>query len=834
MISSASFAAAPDEKKYYETGREAYANDLFDVAEINFIRLLEMFPQSGYGPETRLLLIESLVRQGKYDEAIRGCQNALNVTPEPQNPNAILFWMGESFSKTGRYDEGIATFQKVIADKPESQMGRNATLSLAWTTWLKGDVTTATEALKAATEKYKGDPEGAKASLLLAKIALQQKKFESASTQLDRIMAMKVPRPILLEAQFLRAQVYIVSKRYEEALALLKPISEDKKGAGSEVLTDTWFSLGTVYFFQKKYDEAAKAFELVFTKGDSLARRREALEQYVLCYVQLNRTNDGITRLRSVIEKNPDKPLAIEASFVIAHILSDQKNYEAALAEYQGIIARYPKNNRAFDAYAQASETCLQLKRVEEAVEYMTRARKNYTGAEFVARTYSKTGDIYLAAKDYEKAEEAYKKLITEFPRTVYAEGALYHLGKTYTAAENYKGAITAYQSLITQFPKSSYADVAQFEVAKVSLLGGNFPKAREAYAELLERYPNSPQAPSAFFGVADSYYREGKFVEAAKEYAEFAVKYPKHEWLALTAYNRCLAIAKQGQEEKTLAEFASFLQKHEGTAIAAQALFWMGNYYFSKQDFGNAKARFEQLARKFPKDDLADDAMYWSGKCAMFLEDYQNANKLFQQVVEMPGTALKFDARMRQGDALRQLDQFENALVVYETVLKESTTPDELNEARLGKAVSLYTLKKYDEAISVFQQVVDSSHQNVFLANEASYRLGKCLEKVGKIKEALAVYMDVVYGNGEPDPSELGADSMIARAPSTTTNVAAASKEFVWYGKAAFDAGLIKENEGEWEAALAIYKRVEVWGGPNSAEARDRKIKLMNEHFVF
>jgi len=81
VISSASFAAAPDEKKYYETGREAYANDLFDVAEINFIRLLEMFPQSGYGPETRLLLIESLVRQGKYDEAIRGCQNALNRDP---------------------------------------------------------------------------------------------------------------------------------------------------------------------------------------------------------------------------------------------------------------------------------------------------------------------------------------------------------------------------------------------------------------------------------------------------------------------------------------------------------------------------------------------------------------------------------------------------------------------------------------------------------------------------------------------------------------------------------------------------------------------------------
>ena len=131
------------------------------------------------------------------------------------------------------------------------------------------------------------------------------------------------------------------------------------------------------------------------------------------------------------------------------------------------------------------------------------------------------------------------------------------------------------------------------------------------------------------------------------------------------------------------------FLRKHEQSRFAPDVRMKLAETYFQRQDFPNAQTQFEILTRQEPNGPYAEKAFFFAGKAAMSsmgADSLSRALELFDQVARKDGQ-LKWAARNEQAAIERKLGKPQDALPLYEEVLKNSGPTSAKREAVCGKA---------------------------------------------------------------------------------------------------------------------------------------------------
>ncbi|MDL5047504.1 tetratricopeptide repeat protein [Oscillatoria amoena NRMC-F 0135] len=820
LMTLSSPAQSREEKRLYETAQRSFRDGLYDVAEMNARKLLSEFPKTEFFAPTRLLLARALVQQSEGAEAVKILSAEPAVSGSGINPVEVRFTLAEAHALAAQYPEAARLYQQIVEDPKAGAFALQARYGLAWLDYLEGNVESAAEKLMLIGEENRRNETGRKSLLTLAKIRLAEGQPDQAQAILQPLITDNPRSPQEFEALLWRGRIAAARADWLAARGHFEAITGSERAQPQSVVGDAWSGLADVLTAQNLPADAAKAYEQAFLKSQALNRRVDAMKRYASAMAASRQLQAALDKLREFAEKNLDSVIGFEADVVRAEILYSQKMFAESLAECRRILSS--PAYAAFDLARvhELAADCLVIEgKIDEALALLQEPLKNTKREDQRARLLFKIADLRLQQSRYKEALEIYRQISKEFPRGDYAEVSLFRQGQTQARAGDTKAAMTAYQSLLTQFPQSSYADAARFETANLHFLGGQFAQAREGYEALIKAFPRSTLVPKAQFAVAECLFREEKFAEAGEAFGKFAQSHAKSPLVDQALYNRCLTLAKSGDEAAALEAFDQFVAQYPKSPFAAAATFWLGNHYYNRQDFARAQTHFESLTRNFPQSELLDEALYWAAKSAAGRQETTRANELYQRVAGMPDSPLRTEARLRQAELQRQANQFENALLIYESVLKESGQTPPL-DARLGKGICLYALKRYDEAVKIFEEVRQMNRGNLALHNETTYRIGKCLEKLGRHKEALATYMDIVYAKSLPEG--LGMED------------AAKLPEFVWFGRAGFDAGRIKEDQQDWKGAIQIYKILEVAGGPNSQEARDRKLKLQTEHFIY
>src|SRR4029077_7292135 len=106
----------------------------------------------------------------------------------------------------------------------------------------------------------------------------------------------------------------------------------------------------------------------------------------------------------------------------------------------------------------------------------------------------------------------------------------------------------------------------------------------------------------------------------------------------------------------------------------------------------------------------------------------------LFDQVEQRNGE-MKWAARNEQAEIERKLGKSQDALAIYEEVLKGDARPSEKREALCGKADIYFELgaadaKNYQLAIEGYDQLASEPNGSIHWRNQALFKKGLCLEK--------------------------------------------------------------------------------------------------------
>jgi tetratricopeptide (TPR) repeat protein len=253
-----------------------------------------------------------------------------------------------------------------------------------------------------------------------------------------------------------------------------------------------------------------------------------------------------------------------------------------------------------------------------------------------------------------------------------------------------------------------------------------------------------------------------------------------------------------------------------------------MGEYYWNAEAYEEAEARFLDLAVKYPDSPLADEGYFWAGRSAARRSDFVRAVEHFGVLAKQhPASPLLPEARILQGDALTLLGRDEDinlAILAFEEVIRQWPDSYHVDAAWGRKGDCLWTMgtklpegpaqdARLEEALAAYRIVAESPTASFELQLQAGFKIGRCLEKMGRTDEAFARYMDVMYAY--------------------VGGVRQGEADALWFTRAAFKAAGIMKSRERWEEAVSIYRRVVRERVPASEEAEKLLQEIRLKHWL-
>jgi tetratricopeptide (TPR) repeat protein len=232
-----------------------------------------------------------------------------------------------------------------------------------------------------------------------------------------------------------------------------------------------------------------------------------------------------------------------------------------------------------------------------------------------------------------------------------------------------------------------------------------------------------------------------------------------------------------------------------------------------------DAERLLTKLADDFPNSPYAAYALYQAALQAERLGTDANlkaAYKFLETLVTNPKYAasdLIFPARMRQGDLLREINQFPQAQLVYESLVNNPATPNsdsilaQLALAECHNAQSANSPAHADSAKRIFEDLVERVDATADVRVEAGYNLGVILSRTDRDKAQAVWWNDVVdaFLVKPGGPKDLG------------------PKGRWWIARTLLDVGALYEQQGRLEEARRAWTLLIDSGLPGDSLARQR-----------
>ena len=507
-------------------------------------------------------------------------------------------------------------------------------------------------------------------------------------------------------------------------------------------------------------------------------------------------------------------------AFLIAEVAIQRGHYDIAVAMYRQlsldtrdprIIERTTRVALFARDYGTAAET---------GHLWVEMAPENLDARQILTALSVKSGD-------YEEAlthlEWLLQKSATGDEETSRYELVLRLLGREQDQA----GARSLMEKYLERHPDDS---AALFAYAHLALRDGQTATAEQAVTDLLKLKPDWPEAAILYTRILHSTEREAE----ALEYLDGVVNRHGKDGKLRTAYGRMLVDA--GRPEEALTQFDKVLKtepENEGLLYAAglvalrlEKLDQAEDYFLRLNEMGARQpdARY-YLGRIAEEKTQIDDAINWYDKISSG-EHYLTARiriallKARQGDVESarahlhavqarnPGQRLRL--YLAEGEILREIKRYEDAMDVYNHALKEIPDNTELLYARAMIAERLdrldilendllavlerepdhvnalnslgYTLadrtNRYDEALNYVKRALELSPDSFYILDSmgwVQYRLGNIEEALKYLRRALDLNYDpeiaahlgeVLWVRGDREEARSVWDNALQKSP--------------------------------------------------------------------
>ena len=565
------------------------------------------------------------------------------------------------------------------------------------------------------------------------------------------------------------AQIHHLAKRWPQALASAGPLLAQKPEG--RFFAQLSFVVGDCHFRQEKWETSIKPLEdfvaqLVEIKEKGKPKVTEgpnldtALIQLAVAYDRTGKRDLALGHLLTLVDHypavTPHLPLALSEQGRLAFQTGDLKRARSALERF---LKEDKANSAPFNKTAPAQRTRVNYylgwvnateKKYEEASEHFSKVPHNDPLGSDAALQH---GISLINAEDFQLASKHFPQMLKRFKEHEKLSLVVYYSGLSAAKLKDWANASTYFKRVTEEYPKSEFADQALYEWAWAERARKRNKEATELYEKLLATHPKSPLVVKVQSEMAELNIDVGA---QDKVIAELTATLKTVEDESLKESIRIqLASAHFKKKDHELAArmFEQLLVDYPKSKLRASMLFQAGESRFIIKETVLARDHFAAAAKISGLDPvLAETVSMRLGETQALTGEHKQAVNTYREFLRRFGESKWLrNAQFGLGYALENSDKHQEAIVEYGKLFLDAKRIDLWTvRGRFQTGECYFNLQQYEKAVAEFVNIEINFKKYPSWRAKSVLEMGRVLLAQKKREDAVQRFKEVITRYGE------------------------------------------------------------------------------------
>lgn len=614
----------------YEDGRYTDAVNLMTPA----IMAGDAMSQSAY-----LYIGQALLKEGDYDGAIMAFDKALNMDYDREIQETAFYNYAVTSLQGGKvpFGNAVGTFESFLRRYPDSKYAPDAQKYIVSAYFKSNDYESALRSINNMSRP--SDETSAAKQRALYMLGAQALASGNARKAIDYLgqcgRLARYDSDVDRQAQLLLGEAYYKDGQYALAEKALQTYIKSARNNDPN-LTLAYFDLGYSQLPLKKYKEAAANFRKVTNKPASFSTEIQADAYNRLgdaCYY-MSQFADAAQAYDTALELNP---AAGDYSLMQKALMEGyQRHHKAKIDMLADMQRRYPTSSLIPAALLETTESYIQLGDNASAIEVYRKLIDGYPST-----AQARQGSLQMALtmhNDGKRADAiaAYKQVVTRYPSSDEAAQATEALKRLY-AADGHLSDLQAFLNSVPDAPKmeAGEADQLSFEAAEKEYITRQSSALLKQYTA---NYPDGASRAKALSYLMEGAEKEGNGDEAYAYACEIAENYPDNSLVIDALVVKARKEAADGRNADAMLTWQALEQKASTQYARSVALMGIARCANEAADNAEAiRATSALLSSSNVSSDDRTEALYIRGVAEAATGNRAEASALWEQASSNP-----------------------------------------------------------------------------------------------------------------------------------------------------------------------------------------------------
>lgn len=724
-------------RSIYYLAYMAYTDGQYESALEDFL-LLKDEPE--FKSEVRNFLVQIYFKQGRYEEVLATAPTMTNANDVGQLQ--ILRCVALSQYNLNDYEQAANNFDKLLSsDKVE--MERNDFFAAGFTYYREQNYAKAIELLSKSTDDKQPDLMTQNSYYLLADCYLKTNQAVLASQSFRQAAKYDFDKEVKEDALYNYAKLqYEISKSpFNNAIQALEDYINTYPNSTRSNEASSYLS--QIYLSTQNYQAAITSIEQLSAKTPDILKAYQRCTYFRSLELINNRKyKEALQMLVKTLSSPADKDINLNALYWKGETQYRNEQYRDAyytLQTYQR-AANAEKNEFYVESNYTLGYAALKIKRYRDAADYF----KKYLNAAQAkdpamrADATARLADCYFMQQDLRSAIKYYEQC--EQMGEINADYALYQLSKCYGYQKNNTKKIQALEKFVSSCPKSAYIDDVEYDLAVTYHTQNDYAHAISAYKDFIRKHPKSQYIRQVHTRLAQAYLNSDNSQLAISTYKYVVETYPGSQ----EAKDALANLENIYTEEGSTGEFFDYVRTKNMNISADRQDSIAFKAAETKYNRGDCQASIKacnDYLRQFPNGSFAAKAHFFKAECEYGQKNYPEALADYEAIIKNYRTEYNVTALHKAASILYNDKAYEKALTYFSKLLENTTEEDEVLYGNNGAMRCAYFLKRYRQSLNSAMNIVNSTHADADLLQEALLIAGNSAKETGEYATAKGCY---------------------------------------------------------------------------------------------
>lgn len=717
-----------------------YAQGNYEQVYTRANQLLDTFPDNKHNYELHRMLGEMYYQDSAYNDAIQHLEayHTLTIEQEREPLRSDIYLLGVANYKVGKYQEAIQQLKNIKEQK--DSISESTYLHLGHSYLRVGEEEKAKLSYAAAMRLNINSRVREEAMYNYVQITyLQGSALGDNITAFQDFLREYPNTKYTNNVYALMADMYMNSKNYKAAYDALVGIKQPDAKM-QETIQFLRYQLGIDAFLQGNMKEAANWMtQVIKNEKKSSHYKTEAYYMRAESRYRMLQYPACIEDIEAFVKQSnaPKSKNYTTALYLKAYALFNQQLLKQAEYVFRQYISQADSTQTLFtDALNRLGDCLFSSRQFDDAVATYERAIRlgNY------ATDYALFQQGYALGLLHRYPEKIQKmgQLSSRYPRSDYADDALYETARAHLQLDQNEEAIKMYTRILGQYPNSNKAAKAALELSMTYRTLKQYDKAIQAYKNTIQKYAGSEEAYAALEGLEQVYVETNNI----SDYLAYTKTLNKINMRTSSQEDSLVYVTAElqyimGNYEEAAAGMTTYITSFcPGGRYCVTALYYAANSFYQLRKYDAAQEQYSALAA-IEGNPYMEEACMRSAEIAYDKEEYKTAAYYFQQMLRVASSSnMRITAQLGILRCNQHEGNIEAVIAAATQLLEQDQLTDNIRQEALYYRAKAH-LSNQQYGLAVVDLTPLSKEVRTPMGAEAKYQLANAYFQLGSIELA-------------------------------------------------------------------------------------------------